>query len=130
MNKSDDLLKVGLTKNKIFCIVNIAKHFHLYPTFGNDLSKLNDERIRERLQLFKGIGPWTADMFLIFYLMRPNVLPINDIGIHKSIRIVYDLDGYVDVHNFIKSKDETWSPWKTVVAWYLWRQIDSEPIIY
>ncbi|OUV02602.1 MAG: hypothetical protein CBC42_07490 [Betaproteobacteria bacterium TMED82] len=130
LNKLDRLQYSGLSKNKVLYITNIAKFFSTNPNFGTELSKLTDEEIRRSLQSFKGIGPWTADMFLIFYLMRPNVFPENDIGLHKSIRQVYQLDSNLNVKSFIRSKHKLWAPWKTVVAWHLWSQIDSDPIIY
>ena len=77
----------------------------------------------------KGIGRWTAEMFLIFHLMRPDVLPLGDIGLRKAVARHYN-DGVALTDAEIDSIAKPWQPWRSVATWYLWRSLDPEPVAY
>ena len=90
---------------------------------------MNDEEIIQDLIQIKGVGRWTAEMFLIFNLCRTDIFPLDDIGMIKGMCKIYNL-------NYPLSKDEVlkignkWKPYRSIATWYLWRSIDNEPIQY
>ena len=90
---------------------------------------MDDKKIIEDLIKIKGIGIWTAEMFLIFYLLRPNIFPIADLGLHKAISINYKTK-YPLQKLEIKKFKKKWSPWSTVATWYLWRSLDPISVKY
>ena len=92
-----------------------------------DLDKLDDNEVIKYLTTVKGIGNWTAEMFMIFHMGRPNILPVKDIGIINSLVKMYGEDK--KNINFEKYY-LLWSPWNTVACWYLWRNIDQKIISY
>ena len=93
----------------------------------NLLETLDDNEVKKYLTKVKGIGNWTAEMFMIFYLGRPNILPVNDIGIINSLVKIYgENKKNINFNKYFL----LWSPWNTVASWYLWRNIDQEIISY
>ena len=90
---------------------------------------MDEEKVLLDLIKIKGIGSWTAEMFLIFYLLRPNIFPIKDLGLHKAISINYKTK-YPLKELEIKKFKRKWNPWATVATWYLWRSLDPEPVKY
>ena len=92
-------------------------------------SNLNDDEIIEDLISIKGIGVWTAEMFLMFCLGRSNIFPIKDLGLMKSICINYNKKMPIS-KSFLKKLKNNWDPWCTVATWYLWRSIDPLPVNY
>ena len=98
------------------------------PVDAKDVQdKLDDNEVINYLTSVKGIGNWTAEMFMIFHMGRPNILPIKDIGIINSLVKMYGEDK--KNINFEKYY-LLWSPWNTVASWYLWRNIDQKIISY
>ena len=87
---------------------------------------MSDDEVRTELIRLRGVGPWTADMMLIFYLHRPDVLPLEDIGLIKSAARLYGWDTV----SALRDHAELWRPWRTVATWYIWRDLDAEPVIY
>jgi len=77
----------------------------------------------------RGIGRWTAEMFLIFNLLRPDVFPLDDLGLHKGICRSYYKGRKVSVRTMTRL-GETWRPWRSVATWYLWRSLDPVPVEY
>jgi len=88
------------------------------------LSRLDDERVVEALIQVKGIGRWTAEMFLMFRLLRPDVLPVGDYGIRKAMQRAYRL-GKLPKPDVMQRIAEPWRPYRSVACWYLWRSLDS-----
>ncbi len=89
----------------------------------------DDEAIIDELCCVRGIGRWTAEMFLIFNLLRPDVYPVDDIGLLKAMGITTATGGKLDRRAALEMS-ETWRPWRTVATWYLWRSLDPLPVEY
>ena len=121
----DEIASCGLTKSKTSYILGIAKdpHDFLSPVW----EEMDDEQIRNHLVSFRGIGPWTAEMLMIFGLLRPDVFSIGDIGLVKAVqKLQPDLKTKEQIANYA----EKWSPYKTAASWYLWRMLDPVPVAY
>ena len=121
----EDMRKTGLSNTKSNYIINIV---------DANLSELNwedmdDEEVSNKLCKIKGIGPWTADMFLIFRLGRTNVLPLGDIGLVNAINLHYNNKEKLSKEELMKFK-EKWSPWCSIATWYMWRSLDPVPVEY
>ena len=121
----DELRSVGLSKSKANYIQNISKS----DILGTNWSNLSDNEIIDLLCQIKGIGRWTAEMFLIFHLARPNILPLGDIGLIKAIELNYN-NGEKISKDRIETYRQKWAPWCTVATWYLWRSLDPIPVNY
>jgi DNA-3-methyladenine glycosylase II len=87
---------------------------------------MDDEAIIAELVDVRGIGRWTAEMFLMFNLLRPDVFPLDDLGLQKALRLSYRKKS----RNSMKALGETWRPWRSVATWYLWRSLDPVPVEY
>jgi DNA-3-methyladenine glycosylase II len=114
---------VGLSTQKTAYIRDLARHARAGSVVFEELLELSDEEVIERLTEVKGIGVWTAHMFLIFALRRTNVLPAGDLGIRNAIRKAYgfaELPGIVEM----EALAERWRPYCTVASWYLWRSLE------
>ena len=121
----EDMRETGLSNTKSNYIMNIV---------NANLSKLdwenmNDEEVSNELCKIKGIGPWTADMFLIFRLGRTNILPLGDIGLVNAINLHYNNKEKLSKEKLMKFK-EKWSPWCSIATWYMWRSLDPVPVEY
>ena len=92
-------------------------------------SKLSNDEVVNEVTAIKGIGLWTAEMFLIFHLGRRNILPKTDIGLLKAIELNYQLSVRQDPE-LIKGISEKWRPWQTIATWYLWKSIDPIAVAY
>ena len=121
----DELRSAGLSRSKANYIQNIAKSDILEVNWDN----LDDEDAIDLLCKIKGIGRWTAEMFLIFHLARPNILPLGDIGLIKAIELNYN-NGEKMSKEELEAYGQKWSPWCTVATWYLWRSLDPIPVNY
>ena len=127
--KKIDLKKCGLSKQKIQYINNIADFFEENKKFINEIDKLEDQYIREKLIEIKGIGNWTVDMFLIFTHGSSNIFPTGDLGFIKAISKHYKKDLPLD-DNFLSTLLKRWSPYSSIATWYLWRSLDPIPVSY
>ena len=127
--KKIDLKKCGLSKQKIQYINNIADFFEENKKFINEIDKLEDQYIREKLIAIKGIGNWTVDMFLIFTRGSSNIFPTGDLGFIKAISKHYKKDLPLD-DNFLSTLLKRWSPYSSIATWYLWRSLDPIPVSY
>ena len=127
--KKIDLKKCGLSKQKILYINNIADFFVKNKKFINEIDKLEDQYIREKLIEIKGIGNWTVDMFLIFTHGSSNIFPTGDLGFIKAISKHYKKDLPLD-DNFLSTLLKRWSPYSSIATWYLWRSLDPIPVSY
>jgi DNA-3-methyladenine glycosylase II len=120
----------GISEKKIYYLTEISKNIKKNPIYWNNLKNLTDDEIIKALCLHKGIGLWTAQMYLIFHLMRPNVFPNRDLGIINTIKVAYDLSNVTEVNALIPELTQMWHPWNTIAAWYLWCYSDSYPTVY
>ena len=127
--KKNDLSKCGLSKQKILYINNIADFFLKNKKFTNEIHKLEDQYIREKLIEIKGIGNWTVDMFLIFTHGSSNIFPTGDLGFIKAISKHYKKDLPLD-DKFLSRLLKRWSPYSSIATWYLWRSLDPIPVSY
>ncbi len=127
--KQEDLRASGLSNRKVEYIRDLADHFHHGRLHTEQWTKMDDEDLIKELSSIRGIGRWTAEMFLIFNLMRPNVLPLDDIGLIRAISINYFSGEPVSRHE-AREVAANWAPWRTVATWYMWRSIDPIPVEY
>ena len=115
---------VGLSKQKANYIKNIASAFYNNIIDENNLSNLSDDDIIKILTSIKGVGPWTAEMFLIFTLKRPNVLPLTDLGIQKGFKNFFSMNEMPSI-KFMENESRKWEPYKTIVSLYLWFAVEG-----
>jgi len=126
----------GLSERKVEYLRDLAAHFADGRVEPDSFAAMSDEAIIERLTDIRGIGRWTAEMFLIFNLLRPNVLPLDDLGLLKAVSLHY-LDG-VPTRDLltrpgreqVRGLAAAWNPWSSVATWYLWRSLDPVPVEY
>ena len=123
----ENLKNCGVSRMKISYLKDLSSKIINKEISFKDLYKLDDNEVIKYLTSVKGIGDWTAEMFMIFHLGRPNILPIKDIGIINSLVKMYGEDK--KNINFEKYY-LLWTPWNTVASWYLWRNIDQKIISY
>ncbi len=116
--------EVGLSGQKHSYLVDLANHFINKPEIYTHLSKQTDEEIITELTARKGIGPWTAQMFLMFSLVRLDVFAPADLGIMKAISKLYNIERPVDDLTLIEISDK-WRPYRTIACWYLWASLDN-----
>lgn len=117
---------LGLSTQKTAYIRDLARHTRDGHLVFEELPALPDEQVIETLTTVKGIGVWTAHMFLIFALRRTNILPTGDLGVRAAIRNAYGLADLPKPAE-IETLAEPWHPFRTVASWYLWRSLESEP---
>ena len=127
--KKNEVAKCGFSKQKVNYLLNLAIFFEKNKNIEKKWKKIEDEKIIEDLVKIKGIGRWTAEMFLIFYLLRPNIFPSADLGLLKAISINYNLK-YPLKDSEINKFKKKWEPWSTVATWYLWRSLDPISVKY
>ena len=119
----------GLSDRKTEYIADLAQHFADGRIHVHRWPDMSDEEIIAELVEVRGIGRWTAEMFLIFNLLRPDVFPLDDLGLQKGIRLAYFRGRKVSLKR-MKVLGETWRPWRSVATWYLWRSLDPIPVEY
>lgn len=117
--------KLGLSKQKVTYIRDLAAHTRGGILDFAALPRMGDDEVIEALTRVKGIGVWTAHMFLIFALRRPDVLPIGDLGIRAAVRKAYALK-QMPTPGDVEERGRCWRPWATVASWYLWRSLESK----
>lgn len=114
------LRKAGLSRMKVSYIKDLSKKIETREIRIRSLEEKSDEEVVEELTKVKGIGRWTAEMFLIFSLGRPDVLPVGDLGLRKGVQRLFSLDEMPDAKK-IEELAEKWRPYRTVATWYLWK---------
>ena len=120
-----ELRAIGLSKQKSAYILDLAERTGAGSVDFKRLPELSDEAVIEHLTAVKGIGVWTAHMFLIFALRRTDILPTGDLGVRTAIRKAYDLPELPKPAE-IEELAQSWRPYCSVAAWYLWRSLDGE----
>jgi DNA-3-methyladenine glycosylase II len=123
------LRAAGLSNSKVEYVRDLARHFHLGLIDERAWPEMMDEEIIADLVRVNGIGRWTAEMFLIFYLSRPDVLPLADLGLQRAIALHYN-GAEPLTREEMKKIGEAWRPWSTVATWYLWRSLEPVPVEY
>ncbi len=124
--KTSRLRKAGLSKQKIGYVRDLSKKFESGYINPKLFPSMEDEEIRAHLVAVKGIGRWTADMFLMFSLNRPDVFPTGDLGIQKGIKKLFRLSRLPNPKRMEKLA-APWRPYRTLASWYLWRMQDTDP---
>jgi len=119
----------GLSQRKIGYLVDLAVHFQNGRILPERWRDMDDESVIAELCDVRGIGRWTAEMFLIFNLLRPDVFPLDDIGLQRSIAQHY-FAGEKQSRRVLAQFGERWRPWRSVATWYLWRSLDPLPVLY
>jgi DNA-3-methyladenine glycosylase II len=119
----------GLSARKVEYLSDLARHFSDGAVHVAQWQTMDDDAIIEELVAIRGIGRWTAEMFLIFYLMRPNVMPLDDLGLIKGISLNY-FSGEPVSRAEAREVGEAWAPYRSVATWYLWRSLDPVPVNY
>ena len=127
--KVDDMRAAGLSARKVDYLVDLALHFANGKLHVQDWQGMDDEAIIAELVAIRGVGRWTAEMFLIFHLMRPNVLPLDDVGLINGISRLY-FSGDPVSRSDAREVAAAWKPWSTVATWYIWRSLDPLPVVY
>jgi len=119
----------GLSDRKVEYIADLARHFADGTVHVARWPQMDDEEVIAELVQVRGIGRWTAEMFLMFNLLRPNVLPLDDLGLQKAMRLIY-FKGRKVSPGRMRKLGETWQPYRSVATWYLWRSLDPLPVEY
>ncbi|GBL47326.1 DNA-3-methyladenine glycosylase II [Sulfuriferula multivorans] len=129
-NTAPEVLRTcGFSLRKVEYLRDLAAKFvdgSLHPGLWQDM---DDEAVIVELCRVRGIGRWTAEMFLMFYLLRPDVLPLDDIGLQKAMAAHYQNGAPISKIK-MRSLAETWRPWRSVATWYLWRSLDPQVVAY
>lgn len=118
---------VGLSGQKVSYLRDLCARLADGRLLLDELEHLDDETVIERLVAVKGFGRWTAEMFLMFRLHRPDVLPVGDLGIVNAIQRMYGLRKRPDARRILKL-GEAWRPYRSVASWYLWQTLKNEPL--
>jgi DNA-3-methyladenine glycosylase II len=124
--REEELKQCGLSRQKIAYLTNIAQAWENQNLTPEQWSEMTDQQVIEQLIQIKGVGQWTAEMFLIFHLHRPDVFPLSDLGLINGVKLHYG--------NLTKSAivnlSQRWKPYRTVATWYLWLSLDPVTVQY
>ncbi|HWP40830.1 MAG TPA: hypothetical protein VNL70_07880 [Tepidisphaeraceae bacterium] len=117
--------RCGISRQKKQYLLDLSQRFvhGLVPT--RQFWRMSDEQVIESLTQIRGIGQWTAEMFLIFVLNRPDVFPVDDLGLQRAVQRAYHLPRRISRQELIQF-GQRWRPWRTVATWYLWRGVEDE----
>ena len=127
--KVDDMRAAGLSARKVEYLVDLSLHFDGGLLSTQKWVSMSDDAIIDELVAIRGIGRWTAEMFLIFYLLRPNVLPLDDVGLINGISRNY-FSGEAVSRSEAREVAAAWAPYCSVATWYIWRSLDPLPVEY
>ena len=120
------LRAAGLSRAKVAYLRDLALHVEERSLELERLPELSDEEVTAQLTAIKGLGPWTADMFLMFHLGRPDILPVGDLGIRRAVQVEYRLRKLPDPKRLEKIA-RPWRPHRTLACLYLWSSLDNAP---
>lgn len=124
-----ELRAIGYSRQKVTYLHSLADFFVTRKHLERDWAQMDDEEVIQDLIRIRGIGRWSAEMFLIFYLQRPDVLPLDDIGLLKAVGRHYGLADKAG-RKETRLLAQKWQPWRSVATWYLWRSLDPVPVAY
>lgn len=120
------LRAAGLSRRKVSYIYAVSEAFSGGSLVSSEWNTMTDTEITNHLKQLRGVGEWTAQMFLIFHLLRPNVLPVGDIALQRACIKHYDIKTPKELNKL----GGMWNPWCSVATWYLWRSLDPHTIAY
>ena len=123
------LREIGFSERKASYVRDLAAHFVEGRLKPSRWGALDDEALVEALCDVKGIGRWTAEMFLMFHELRPDVFPVDDLGLQKAVALHFHRGRRVTLTT-IRRHGRRWRPWRSVATWYLWRSLDPIPVEY
>ena len=123
------LAACGLSQRKAEYILDLARHFVDGRLHLNRWPDMDDEEVVQELLAVRGIGRWTAEMFLMFNLLRPDVLPVDDLGLRRAVGELYFGGEPIGV-DAVRHVARDWAPWCSVATWYLWRSLEPVPVEY
>jgi DNA-3-methyladenine glycosylase II len=126
---AETLLGAGMSRQKAAYLLDLGQRSHGGGFQTAHWRALDDDAVVAELTSARGIGRWTAEMVLIFALLRPDVLPLDDIGLRRAVANHYGRD-YPIARDEVRTIAEPWRPWRTVATWYLWRSLDPLPVSY
>ena len=117
----------GFSGQKCAYVMDLARRFHAGEVKPRRWKAMADEAIIEELVQVKGIGRWTVEMFLIFHLERPDVLPVDDLGVRRAMERAYNAGDSLTLDE-MREIGAAWAPWRSVATWYLWRSLENVPV--
>jgi DNA-3-methyladenine glycosylase II len=117
----------GLSRPKVSYLRSLAEHVVSGELALERLPELSDEEVAREVTAVKGLGQWTADMFLIFHLGRPDVLPVGDLGVRRAVQRAYGLEELPDAETLERLGDR-WRPYRSLASLYLWESLDNAPV--
>jgi DNA-3-methyladenine glycosylase II len=126
---ADTLRACGLSRGKVVYLHDLAHHFVEGKLSVARWPHMSDDELITELTQVRGIGRWTAEMFLIFYMTRPDVLPLDDIGVQRAMSLHYN-KGKPLTSKKMTAIAKRWQPWRSVATWYMWRSLDPVPVEY
>jgi len=126
---TEDMRCAGLSARKVEYLQDLATYFQTGKVSVKQWHLMEDEAIITELVAIRGIGRWTAEMFLMFYLLRPDVLPLDDVGLLNGISKLY-FSGEPVSRSEVRDLARAWEPYRSVATWYIWRSLDPEPVAY
>ena len=127
--KVDDMRAAGLSVRKVEYLVDLALHFDSGAVSADSWQEMEDDAIITELVGIRGIGRWTAEMFLMFHMLRPNILPLDDVGLINGISKCY-FSGEVVSRSDAREVAQAWQPYCSVATWYIWRSLEPLPVAY
>ena len=125
----EEMRAAGLSGRKVEYIKDLADYFQTGKVSVKQWDAMEDEAIIAELIAIRGIGRWTAEMFLMFYLRCPDVLPLDDVGLLNGISKLYFSDEPVS-RSEVRDLARAWEPYRSVATWYIWRSLDPDPVAY
>jgi DNA-3-methyladenine glycosylase II len=126
---NNNIRKCGISNKKVEYIIGLSNFFIENPDSINLWKKMDDKSIIKELCQLKGIGPWSAEMFLMFCLLRPDVLPLGDLGLRRAVGKNY-LNTFDPTYEEVEKVAKKWIPYRSAATWFLWRSIDPIPVAY
>lgn len=123
----EKIREVGVSRPKVRYLKDLSRKFSEDIVTPSELPDMPDEEVIEQLTQIKGVGRWTAEMFLIFSLGRPDVLPVDDLGLQKAVQKCYGLKNLPSEVK-IRKLAKKWEPYRTAATWYLWRSLAATPL--
>ena len=127
LRDSEELRSCGLSLRKVEYVQGISESWSTYSNY--EWEKMDDETLIKKLIQLRGVGRWTAEMILIFTLLRPDVFPLGDIGMIRGIEKTYNSSEKMSMDE-IRNISEKWKPWRSVACCYMWSSVDPEPVEY
>ena len=126
---NNNIRKCGISNKKVEYIIGLSNFFIENPDSINLWKKMDDKSIIKELCQLKGIGPWSAEIFLMFCLLRPDVLPLGDLGLRRAVGKNY-LNTFDPTYEEVEKVAKKWIPYRSAATWFLWKSIDPIPVAY